>query len=553
MLQSGEGDAAPMFEPQPTPNAGAPSTMVMIESLRMIRHLTPEALDWMLRAWDQHKRSTMRAVGHGNELLLPMLHEMVVSLEAQPPETVADSTKDGKEPRTYPHGELSFGEGYDDQASKYPGQRCLMIAFDQAAVFSLQQCGAERTNVSVHAFRLAEVTGASTKNGYKQHGCGNPDTKEQTKATVWSVGPDGEGGLVSMAGGYPGSPQELSKQMHDSKTPQPMRELYLTSTIVYLPNGWNGLSELIDGNGDPPPLEICEPALHPGDEIVTEQVRQRDFGLTGPWHAPLFIGGSVYVRIASMHKVFKIKDYAHWLCLIALFGGMWFSFSSAAPQSASCDTGVQIDRHGLVVATGSKGGETTSAAWATPPALRDVAQTALVKAGTEGLKQGNATTSAAHATPAAQRSDQQAAIVEACKRSSATGGRNKRLDPNADTVTAAQVARQAENDALQIKHVEEAKRLEANLSGSNGWAEQRRTALTMKAELEGNGKGRALLKQKVLAQLGGGCDGSQWNRDVKFLKKWKSTFEGLDIVISLPDSDPKPSKARQSKRQRPEE
>ena len=127
------------------------------------------------------------------------------------------------------------------------------------------------------------------------------------------------------------------------------------------------------------------------------------------------------------------------------------------------------------------------------------------------------------------------------------------LDPNADTVTAAQVARQAENDALQIKHVEEAKRIEANLSGSNGWAEQRRTALTMKAELEGNGKGRALLKQKVLAQLGGGCDGSQWNRDNKFLKKWKSTFERLNIVISLPDSDPKPPKARQSKRHRHEE
>jgi len=214
---------------------------------------------------------------------------------------------------------------------------------------------------------------------------------------------------------------------------------------------------------------------------------------------------------------------------------------------------VQIDRHGLIVATGSKGGETTSAAWATPPALRDVAQTALVKATAEGAQRGTATTSAAHATPAAQRSDRQAACVEALKQGAATGGRNKRLDPNADTVTAAQVARQARNDALQIKHVEEAKRIEANLSGSNGWAEQRRTALTMKAELEGNGKGRALLKQKVLAQLGGGCGGSQWNRDHKFLKKWKSTFERLNIVISLPDSDPKPSKARQSKRQRPEE
>jgi len=87
---------------------------------------------------------------------------------------------------------------------------------------------------------------------------------------------------------------------------------------------------------------------------------------------PLFIGGNVYVRLGSKHKVFKIIDYDHWLCLLALFGVLWFSFSSAAPQSASCDTGVQIDRHGLIVATGSKGGEkggeTTSAAWATPAA-----------------------------------------------------------------------------------------------------------------------------------------------------------------------------------------
>ena len=53
---------------------------------------------------------------------------------------------------------------------------------------------------------------------------------------------------------------------------------------------------------------------------------------------PLFFGGDVYVRIGSAHRVFKIKDYDHLICLLALFGVLWFSFSSARkrqPQKIS--------------------------------------------------------------------------------------------------------------------------------------------------------------------------------------------------------------------------
>ena len=69
----------------------------------------------------------------------------------------------------------------------------------------------------------------------------------------------------------------------------------------------------------------------------------------------------------------------------------------------------------------------------------------------------------------------------------------------------------------------------------------------MKAELEGNGKSRALLKQAVVRHLGGGSSGSQWCRDGRFVTAWKSTFEQLGIHIELPETDPKPP-ARQLKR-----
>ena len=167
---------------------------------------------------------------------------------------------------------------------------------------------------------------------------------------------------------------------------------------------------------------------------------------------------------------------------------------------------MQIDRHGLIVATGSKGGATISAAWA---------------------------------KPAAQRDGQQAATVKA---------QSRRRDANVDNMTEEQVAQQAWNDANSDRYRELAVRLEAILKGSESLAVQRQTAMKLKAELEGDGKGRELLKQGVLRHLGGGTSGSQWCRDVRFLTKWKSTFGGLGIHIELPVTDPKPNAPRKRPR-----
>ena len=60
------------------------------------------------------------------------------------------------------------------------------------------------------------------------------------------------------------------------------------------------------------------------------------------------------MRVGDVHVCFYIYSYAHLICLIALFGNLWFGLVSWAPQSSSADMGVQFDRHGLVVATGSE-------------------------------------------------------------------------------------------------------------------------------------------------------------------------------------------------------
>ena len=79
----------------------------------------------------------------------------------------------------------------------------------------------------------------------------------------------------------------------------------------------------------------------------------RYHGDTGPWSVPLFPGGLATLRIGSSHRTFYVRDYAHLICLIALFGALWWSLASAAPQSSPSDTGVVFDRHGIVVARGS--------------------------------------------------------------------------------------------------------------------------------------------------------------------------------------------------------
>ena len=61
------------------------------------------------------------------------------------------------------------------------------------------------------------------------------------------------------------------------------------------------------------------------------------------------------IRIGDVHVCFYIYSWEHLICLIALFGNIWFAFASWAPQSSTADTGVQFDRHGCVVATGSDG------------------------------------------------------------------------------------------------------------------------------------------------------------------------------------------------------
>ena len=296
----------------------------MIEGLWLLANMTDEAREPLLRTFSHHRRS--KPLVQDKKALTPILHEMLKVLSASPQTDDCNSTVEAS--RSYPHGECSFGVEFNAQAQKYPGPRCVMITTDQEAVYALQQAGAAHVGVDVDAFRRVEVAGAQTLKGkWKQQGCGKPDTKEQTKATSWSVNRDDYGRLVSMEGGFAGSPQQLHELMHQPSTPSDTRCLYEKSTVVYLPGGWAGLCDLVDSNGDPPPIEMCRVAdFDADDDVVTEAIDVNYFGITGPWHVPLFMGGNVLVRIGSQHKVFKIRDYDHWLCLLALFGLLWFSF-----------------------------------------------------------------------------------------------------------------------------------------------------------------------------------------------------------------------------------
>ena len=152
----------------------------------------------------------------------------------------------------------------------------------------------------------------------------------------------------------------------------------------------------------------------------------------------------------------------------------------------------------------------------------------------------NKTTTAAWATPEDQRDAKQVAAVK---------GQSRRLDPNADNITQAQIKQQAAHDEQQKRYLDESVQLKAILGGSEGETKLREIATTMKAELEGNGKGRKLLKRDVMRHLGGGSSGSQWCRDRKLVAVWSSTFEQLGIRVNLSVTDPKPL-SRRSKRAR---
>ena len=67
----------------------------------------------------------------------------------------------------------------------------------------------------------------------------------------------------------------------------------------------------------------------------------------------------ITIRIGNQHRVFRIKDFKHLICLLALFGGFWGAVFDLHPQTKNKDSAknsVAINRYCKPVLYGSEGG-----------------------------------------------------------------------------------------------------------------------------------------------------------------------------------------------------
>ena len=255
--------------------------------------------------------------------------------------------------RRYAHGELSFGEEWQAKASQHPGPRCIILSSDHAGVAAAQR--AEAGDQDLETWCKAHVAQAALKDGSvkMQWSAVSPASAPPSRLISMGFGIDHDGRFGYAAGGFPGTPEELRDAMR-SASPE-VQHVFEGSEVVYLPGGWQALAHAVDGPANTPsPIHMFRPREMPArGDIPLHHAPIRYYGDTGPRSVPLFPGGLATLRIGSSHRTFYVRDYAHLICLIALFGALWWSLASAAPQSSPSDTGVAFDRHGIVVARGA--------------------------------------------------------------------------------------------------------------------------------------------------------------------------------------------------------
>ena len=272
--------------------------------------------------------------------------------------TNGESSFGPPETRVYPHGEPSFAEEFLARAEEFPGERTVLMTTDAGLVGAAQQWEADRAHGGdLDAYRLEAVAGVTVASGYKQQGCSAPGQTDPTRVVQYGLEKRGDGQVGLVAGGCGGTPEEVRDLVAALPEGHPIKKLYESSDGLHLKEGWLGLADACDAVSlKDPQLYIYRACDAPTTgQIPTTQIKVRAFGTTGPWAAPLFEGNPVLLRLGSMHRVFKIYSWAHYLCLIAIFGALWFPWSSAAPQSSKADTAVMFTRHGVVRARGRCG------------------------------------------------------------------------------------------------------------------------------------------------------------------------------------------------------
>ena len=112
------------------------------------------------------------------------------------------------------------------------------------------------------------------------------------------------------------------------------------------------------------------------------RISQSAYGMTGAMGVPLFCRGAggggeadggggagrgsdaapadIVVRVGTAHRVFRLRDWDHLICLIVLFGCCWGAVFDLHPQTGSGKCSVDIDRYGVAVVHGGAGGESNA-------------------------------------------------------------------------------------------------------------------------------------------------------------------------------------------------
>jgi hypothetical protein len=98
----------------------------------------------------------------------------------------------------------------------------------------------------------------------------------------------------------------------------------------------------------------------------TTNVSQQTRGMSGSSDFSLFSSsskaGDIRVRIGTQHRVFRVRDFKHLICLLTLFGGFWGAVFDLHPQTGSATCSVDINRFCKPVVHGSEAGTESAAA-----------------------------------------------------------------------------------------------------------------------------------------------------------------------------------------------
>ena len=148
-----------------------------------------------------------------------------------------------------------------------------------------------------------------------------------------------------------------------------MFRLYMRSTVLVLHQGWKGGAHVADERLTPKEaISTFVPAdiVAANGYCILRRIPLIPFktyciGMGGSWDQPLLPappfsgpGSDALVRIGDRYRVYRIKDYDHLICLITIFGLMFFSIISSAPQSSSSDTGIMFKGTGLSALRGGR-------------------------------------------------------------------------------------------------------------------------------------------------------------------------------------------------------